>query len=90
MVSTIAKAAALVALLCPLVTPLGVPSSEMLRPSVPWKESGLWSHQKRQDSYPTGGGCSNGPTSRGCWNGDFNIDTDMDEQWPDTGKVVKV
>jgi hypothetical protein len=64
MVFRIARAAALLALLCPLATPLGIPS--------------------------TGGGCTHGPTSRGCWNGDFNIDTDMDEHWPDTGKVVKV
>jgi hypothetical protein len=90
MVFGIARAAALLALLCPLATPLGIPSSDMLRPRVPWKDTGLTNHQRRQDGYSTGGGCTHGPTSRGCWNGDFNIDTDMDEHWPDTGKVVKV
>jgi hypothetical protein len=93
MVFSVAKAAALAALLCPLVTPLGVPSSlsssDFLRPRVPWKDTGLWDHNKR-DGYPTGDACNHGPSSRGCWHGDFDIDTDMDEHWPDTGKTVKV
>ncbi|KAF2033923.1 hypothetical protein EK21DRAFT_97740 [Setomelanomma holmii] len=79
------KTAALAASLAPLVTPLSLPSSDLLRPRVPWKETGLSSHQKRD--YPTS--CTHGPSSRGCWNGNFNIDTDMDLQWPDTGKTVK-
>lgn len=32
--------------------------------------------------------CTNGPTSRGCWSGAFSIDTDFDDDWPSTGKVV--
>lgn len=88
MLLSIAKAAALTALLCPIVRSLSLPSPEILRPRVPWKDTGLWEHQKR-DGYPTGG-CNHGPSSRGCWKGDFDIDTDMDEHWPDTGKVVKV
>jgi hypothetical protein len=90
MIFGIAKAAALVALLCPLATPLGIPSPGTLRPRVPWEGTGLTDYQKRQGGYPTGGGCTHGPSSRGCWKDDFNIDTDMDEHWPNTGKVVKV
>jgi hypothetical protein len=93
MLISIAKAAALAALLCPLATPLNVPSTELLRPRVPWKDTGLWDHkyfQKRQDGYPTSGGCNHGPAARGCWHGEFDIDTDMDESWPNTGKIVKV
>jgi hypothetical protein len=90
MVFTYLKAAALLALLCPLATPLSVPSSEFLKPRVPWRDSGLWDHKEKRDGYPTGGGCNFGPSSRGCWHGDFNIDTDMDEHWPNTGKTVKV
>ncbi|KAF1914550.1 multicopper oxidase-domain-containing protein [Ampelomyces quisqualis] len=86
MVFTIGKAAALVALLCTLITAL--PSIEALKPRVAWKENGLSDHQKRQNGSPTDGECTHGPSSRGCWHGDFNIDTDMDEHWPNTGKVV--
>jgi len=82
------KAAALTALLCPLVAPLSLPSTEILTPRVPWKDTGLYDHPKR-DGYSTGG-CNHGPSSRGCWHGEFDIDTDMDEHWPETGKVVKV
>lgn len=32
--------------------------------------------------------CTNGPTARGCWSGRFSIDTDFDDDWPSTGKVV--
>jgi hypothetical protein len=92
MVLSVTKAVALAALLCPLASSLNVPSTEILRPRVPWKDTGLWSHtpKKRQDGYPTSGGCNHGASSRGCWQGDFDIDTDMDESWPNTGKVVKV
>jgi hypothetical protein len=88
-----AQATALIALLCPLATPLNTPSTKLLRPKVPWKESGLLDNkyfQKRQDDYPTSGGCIHGPSSRGCWHGEFDINTDMDKSWPNTGKVVKV
>jgi hypothetical protein len=90
MVSSVAKVATLIALLSPLVTPLGLPSSPgFLTPRVPWKDTGLWDHYKR-DGYPTGEGCNHGSSSRGCWHDDFDIDTDMDEHWPNTGKTVKV
>jgi hypothetical protein len=88
MVFTLAKAAALVALLCPIITAL--PSTGALKPRVAWKEKGISDHQKRQNGYPTNGGCTHGPSSRNCWHGDYNIDTDMDDHWPNTGKVVKV
>lgn len=87
MVASFTKAAALAALLCPLVASLGVPASNGLKPRLSREIYDLPNHQKR-DGYPTG--CTNGPSSRSCWKGDFNIDTDMDEHWPDTGKVVKV
>jgi hypothetical protein len=34
-------------------------------------------------------GCENGPESRDCWSGGFSIDTDSEEEWPNTGKTVK-
>ncbi|KAH4073903.1 hypothetical protein HBH92_049240 [Parastagonospora nodorum] len=92
MVFSVAKIATLAALLYPLAAPLIVPSTELLRPAVPWKEYGLPNHeyvQKRQDGYPTSGQIDHGPSSRGHWYGDFDINTDMDESWPNTGKVVK-
>jgi hypothetical protein len=33
--------------------------------------------------------CTNGPSSRDCWSGGFTVNTDSEEQWPNTGKVVK-
>lgn len=32
--------------------------------------------------------CLNGPTTRYCWNDGFDINTDFDNHWPDTGRVV--
>jgi hypothetical protein len=32
--------------------------------------------------------CINTPTSRKCWWSDFSIDTDAEEKWPSTGKIV--
>lgn len=32
----------------------------------------------------------NGPSSRGKWDGEHDIDTDMDLAWPVTGRTVKV
>ncbi|KAF2123461.1 multicopper oxidase [Dothidotthia symphoricarpi CBS 119687] len=32
---------------------------------------------------------THGPTSRDCWDGTHNIDTDMDITWPNTGKTVR-
>ncbi|KAH7406828.1 multicopper oxidase-domain-containing protein [Phaeosphaeria sp. MPI-PUGE-AT-0046c] len=86
MVASFAKTVALAALLSPLVASLGVPSSNGLKPRL---SRGIYDlpNRQRRDGYPTG--CTNGPSSRSCWSGDFNIDTDMDEHWPDTGKVVK-
>lgn len=92
MLSFITRVAALTAILCPLVAPLSVPTTEVLTPKVPWKEHGLWDHPARRQygEYPTNGGCNHGPQSRGCWHGEVDIDTDMDLHWPNTGKVVKV
>lgn len=33
--------------------------------------------------------CINSPTCRNCWDGDFSIGTDSEEEWPNTGKTVK-
>lgn len=32
--------------------------------------------------------CENGPQSRSCWTGDFTVETDSEERWPNTGKTV--
>jgi hypothetical protein len=32
--------------------------------------------------------CVNGPTSRGCWGNGFNINTDREVSWPNTGNTV--
>ncbi|KAF2425356.1 hypothetical protein EJ08DRAFT_594437 [Tothia fuscella] len=32
--------------------------------------------------------CSNGPASRNCWSGGFDIDTNVYESWPSTGQTV--
>lgn len=62
--------------------------------SVPWKERGLYSGSvpksaaKRDDGYPTG--CNHGPATRSCWKDNYNVDTDMDLEWPTTGVVRKV
>jgi hypothetical protein len=90
MVASMFKVATALGLLLPFVASLTVPSVEYLTPrvpEVPWKETGLWSGHQKRDGYKTN--CNHGPTSRGCWNGDFDIDTDMDLHWPNTGKTVK-
>ena len=90
MVASMFKVATALGLFLPFVASLTVPSVEYLTPrvpEVPWKETGLWSGHKKRDGYKTN--CNHGPTSRGCWNGDFDIDTDMDLHWPNTGKTVK-
>lgn len=85
MPSNIARATALLlASFVSSVTSAAVPV-EHLTPRVPWKDSGISSGKR---DYPTG--CSHGPSSRGCWEGEYDIDTDMDIHWPDTGVVRKV
>ncbi|KAF2736345.1 laccase [Polyplosphaeria fusca] len=88
MIHTIARLAGLVALFCPSVLGAAVPSGYNA-PEVPWKKDGLVDIRNadpHRRSY--GDGCKNGPDSRHCWTGDFTLDTDMDERWPDTGKTV--
>ncbi|KAF2794437.1 multicopper oxidase [Melanomma pulvis-pyrius CBS 109.77] len=80
----IARAAGLATLLCPTVLSVVLPSDH-LTPEVPWKRNGL--SIRHDNGYPTG--CTHGPGSRGCWNGDFDISSDMDLKWPATGKTVK-
>ncbi|KAI4632662.1 hypothetical protein J4E80_000019 [Alternaria sp. BMP 0032] len=90
MVVSIFRLATALGLFLPSVTSFAVPSVEHLTPrlpEVPWKKNGLWSGRERRDGYKTN--CNHGPQSRGCWNGDFSIDTDMDLHWPNTGKTVK-
>lgn len=96
---SIAKAVGVAALLCPSVLAIAVPSEPLGRrtPEVPWKKSGVsdtW-RQKRHDNFvdrPIGKRTNNvnSPSSRDCWDGHYNIDTDMDLEWPDTGKTVNV
>jgi len=42
---------------------------------------------KSASSGPTT--CTNGPTSRGCWDEKYSIATDSEESWPTTNKIVK-
>jgi hypothetical protein len=89
MVFSTTRVATVLGLLLPSVTSFAVPAERFAPrvPEVPWKENGLWSGHKRRDSYNTS--CNHGPQSRGCWSGGYSIDTDMDLQWPTTGKTVK-
>lgn len=61
---------------------------------VPWKERGLYSGsavksvaKRDEKGYSTG--CNHGPAARSCWKDNYNVDTDMDLEWPTTGNVVK-
>ncbi|KAG9376047.1 Laccase [Pyrenophora tritici-repentis] len=89
MVLSTLRVGTLLALLLPSAVSFVVPSTEV-RPrnlEVPWKKTGLYSgHRRRRDGSIAS--CNYGPQTRGCW-GDFDIDTNMDEEWPDTGKTVK-
>lgn len=93
----VAVAAALLALV-PSVASLTLPytsiDSAPAHLEVPWKEGGLYSGSsakivaRRDDGYPTG--CNHGPAARSCWKDNYNVDTDMDLEWPTTGVVRKV
>ncbi|KAF2266486.1 laccase [Lojkania enalia] len=83
MLYTIARTAGLIALLCSLALTASLPS-EYSAPEVPWKRDGL----RTKRTYGYGDGCKHGPYSRSCWDGSYTIDTDMDLEWPDTGKTV--
>lgn len=89
MVFSISRVATAVGLLLPIVSSFAVPAERLTPrvPEVPWKETGLFSGHNRRDDYETS--CNHGPQSRGCWDGEFSIDTDMDVSWPTTGKTVK-
>ena len=89
MVFSIPRAVAALGLLLPTVTSVALSYEDRTHktPPVPWKDTGLFSGRVSRSGYPTS--CNNGPQSRDCWYGDFNIDTDMDLEWPDTGKTVK-
>ena len=39
---------------------------------------------------PLNSSCTNQPSSRQCWYGDFDVLTDVDETWPSTGKTIYV
>lgn len=34
--------------------------------------------------------CTHGPLSRNCWSGGYSISTDVDDNWPNTGRTVSV
>jgi hypothetical protein len=38
----------------------------------------------------TSKGCNNTPTSRSCWGSGFDINTDTETSWPNTGHTVVV
>jgi hypothetical protein len=89
MVISTSRVVALLGLLLPSVVSFAVPAQPLTPRALeaPWKANGLFSGHKRQSGDNSS--CNHGPKSRGCWNGDFSIDTDMDVHWPDTGKTVK-
>ena len=35
-------------------------------------------------------GCQNSASNRGCWGGGYDINTDYETAWPNTGNIVKV
>lgn len=86
MLHTFARAAALIALLCPQVFSIAI-GSPPATPEVPWKYSkrGLFDRGYGDDSS-----CAHGPSTRTCWGGGYSVSTDMDLKWPSTGKCVKV
>lgn len=93
MLLSIAKATALLGLV-PSATSWALPgtSNDNYAPSspeVPWKAKGLYSATKRNDDGYSSG-CNHGPAARSCWKDNYNVDTDMDLEWPETGKTVKV
>lgn len=62
---------------------------------VPWKEIGLYSgtvakSAAKRDGASYSAGCNHGPAARSCWKDQYNVDTDMDLEWPTTGVVRKV
>lgn len=97
MILAIAKATVLLAIV-PSVASLTLPHTLIKGASshleVPWKERGLYSGSvarsitKKDEGYPTG--CNHGPAARSCWKDNYNVDTDMDLEWPTTGVVRKV
>lgn len=89
MIFSIPRAVTALGLLLPTVTSVALSYEDRApkTPPVPWKDTGLFSGHVHRSGYPTS--CNNGPQSRDCWYDDFNIDTDMDLEWPDTGKTVK-
>ena len=42
----------------------------------------------REESYNSN--CANSASSRQCWGAGFDINTDVDEAWPDTGRIAEV
>jgi len=45
---------------------------------------------EQDSSHNIDNSCVHGPSSRHCWHDGFNIDNDFQNDWPTTGKTVKV
>jgi hypothetical protein len=94
--SVFSRVTALLALVPSVVSwtlPLAPANNVPNYPEVPWKMRGLYSGSAakdvvERDGYPTY--CNHGPAARSCWKGDYNVDTDMDLEWPTTGILRKV
>ncbi|ORY16389.1 multicopper oxidase-domain-containing protein [Clohesyomyces aquaticus] len=86
MLHTVARAAGLLALLCPAVYSAAVPSQPQALP-VPWKRNGIFSSDLRSVEERDGA-CTHGPHTRSCWGNGFSASTDPDIKWPNTGKTV--
>lgn len=70
-------------------------SSAHSTPTNPHSPEAYWkNHTHDVEDLPSYGSPAHdgahGPQDRGCWDGVYSIDTDMDIEWPDTGKTVKV
>lgn len=44
----------------------------------------------RRETEASSQGCTNQASSRQCWGGGFDVGTDVDWSWPDTGRTVDV
>ena len=95
MLTTIAIATALLALVpstasreLPRASDNGIPAHLEIREERSVYSGPVARNTAKRDENSIG--CKHGPTARSCWNDNYNIDTDMDLEWPTTGIVRKV
>lgn len=81
------NAAISLACLISSISAVAVPPQPLGPRALSEEDDGIFQGYKRENDHDNS--CSHGPESRGCWSDGFNIDTDMDLKWPNTGKTVK-